>query len=163
MKRSRDLYGACICVSYRYFQTPTWKVKFSVSQTFVPTWQVFRRNDKRTKGFFDSLFHSFYSIMARRAWRKRQLEEERSVQKFIRQKSGQEFKEEKWPGVRGRRVVRRQSNTLYASQILAFPPFMPSEMPAEGMVLLRFRMGVPLLASLSPLPDDLQMVSSTYI
>lgn len=71
MERSRDLYGACICVSDRYFQTPTWKVKFSVSQTFVSTWQVFRKNDKRKKGFFDSPFHCFYSIMARRAWRKR--------------------------------------------------------------------------------------------
>lgn len=40
---------------------------------------------------------------------------------------------------------------------------MPSELPAERMVLLTFRMGVPLLASCSPLPDDLQIVSSTYI
>lgn len=40
---------------------------------------------------------------------------------------------------------------------------MPSELPAEGMVLLTFMMGVSLLASLSALPDDPQMVPSTYI
>lgn len=40
---------------------------------------------------------------------------------------------------------------------------MPSELPAEGIVLLTFWMGVSLLASLSALPDDPQMVPSTYI